>query len=84
MKIKVRLVSLTSYKFLHEYSYRYFIPLKIFMAFILPVAIPVYFWNESLYYAIVSQWFVRYMLLLNFTWSVNSAAHLWGNRPYDR
>jgi len=21
---------------------------------------------------------------LNFTWSVNSAAHLWGSRPYDK
>ena len=27
---------------------------------------------------------MRYCLVLNFTWLVNSAAHMWGNRPYDK
>jgi stearoyl-CoA desaturase (delta-9 desaturase) len=27
---------------------------------------------------------VRYVLGLNFTWLVNSAAHIWGKKPYDR
>ncbi|XP_011500717.1 PREDICTED: acyl-CoA Delta(11) desaturase-like [Ceratosolen solmsi marchali] len=66
------------------FAEKYFVPLKLLLAFVLPVLIPVYLWNESWYIAIVSQWFVRYMLLLNITWSVNSAAHLWGNRPYDK
>jgi stearoyl-CoA desaturase (delta-9 desaturase) len=26
----------------------------------------------------------RYVSLLNATWSVNSIAHLWGMRPYDK
>lgn len=26
----------------------------------------------------------RYVLSLNFTWSVNSAAHIWGYKPYDK
>lgn len=27
---------------------------------------------------------LRYVLVLNATWLVNSAAHMFGNRPYDR
>ena len=27
---------------------------------------------------------VRYVLSLHATWLVNSAAHLWGTRPYDK
>lgn len=26
----------------------------------------------------------RYVFSLNFTWLVNSAAHMWGNKPYDK
>lgn len=32
----------------------------------------------------MSQAVIRYVLSLNFTWLVNSAAHIWGNRPYDK
>lgn len=52
--------------------------------FIIPTAIPVYFWNESF----VNSWFVvamfRYCFVLNVTWLVNSAAHKFGGKPYDR
>jgi len=27
---------------------------------------------------------LRYCLLLNCTWLVNSVAHMWGYRPYDK
>ncbi|XP_065204291.1 acyl-CoA Delta-9 desaturase-like [Planococcus citri] len=27
---------------------------------------------------------LRYTWTLNMTWLVNSAAHMWGNKPYDR
>lgn len=51
--------------------------------FIIPTMIPMYLWNESF----VNSWFVatmfRYVFTLNMTWLVNSAAHKWGNRPYD-
>ena len=51
--------------------------------FIVPTMIPMYLWNESF----VNSWFVgsmfRYVFTLNMTWLVNSAAHKWGNRPYD-
>ena len=56
---------------------RYFIPLKLLLCFYIPCAVPVYFWGESWFWAFISQALVRYVFGLNFTWSVNSVAHLW-------
>lgn len=65
-------------------TFRYFIPLKVLFCFLLPTMIPVYLWDETWYNSFMSQAVVRYVLSLNFTWLVNSAAHIWGNRPYDK
>ena len=27
---------------------------------------------------------MRYVIVLNITWTVNSIAHMWGNKPYDK
>lgn len=62
---------------------KYFIPLKILCCFVLPTVIPVYLWNEDWLVAILSQVFFRYVFTLNSTWLVNSAAHMWGNKPYN-
>lgn len=52
--------------------------------FILPTLIPMMCWNESF----MNAWFVatmfRWCFLLNVTWCVNSAAHKFGGRPYDK
>ncbi|KAI9579170.1 acyl-CoA Delta(11) desaturase-like [Glossina fuscipes] len=52
--------------------------------FILPTVIPMYMWNESF----INSWLVptlfRWCFLLNATWCVNSAAHKFGGRPYDK
>lgn len=53
------------------------------VCFLLPTIAPVYLWNESW----INSWFVatmfRWVFILNVTWLVNSAAHYWGERPYD-
>nr|XP_046476414.1 acyl-CoA Delta-9 desaturase-like isoform X1 [Neodiprion pinetum] len=51
---------------------------------IIPVAVPVILWGETMLHAILAQCFIRYVIVLNSTWSINSAAHLWGYRPYNR
>ncbi|XP_055371723.1 acyl-CoA Delta-9 desaturase-like [Condylostylus longicornis] len=52
--------------------------------FILPTFIPCYFWGETF----ANSWFVatmfRYTFTLNVTWLVNSAAHKFGGKPYDK
>ncbi|EDW16357.1 acyl-CoA Delta-9 desaturase [Drosophila mojavensis] len=61
----------------------YFILMPL-ACFILPTVAPMYFWGESF----VNAWFVatmfRWCFILNVTWLVNSAAHKFGGRPYDR
>lgn len=53
------------------------------LCFMVPAHVPWYFWGENYYYS----WYVtlfRYTLSLHFTWLVNSAAHIWGTKPYDK
>ncbi|XP_058810729.1 acyl-CoA Delta-9 desaturase-like [Phymastichus coffea] len=66
------------------FAEKYFVQLKLLTCFVLPVLFAVYAFDEDWYPAIITQWFLRYSLLLNITWSVNSAAHLWGVKPYDK
>ncbi|CAL8145713.1 unnamed protein product [Orchesella dallaii] len=62
---------------------KYFKWLTLLISFVGPWFIPVRMWGED---KLVS-WNVvlmRYMLTLNATWCVNSVAHFWGDKPYDR
>ncbi|XP_025830434.1 acyl-CoA Delta(11) desaturase-like isoform X2 [Agrilus planipennis] len=58
--------------------------LKLMMCFFAPSVVPHVFWGETWYWSVYSQAVCRYVLNLNFTWLVNSIAHMWGNRPYDK
>ncbi|KAF2893319.1 hypothetical protein ILUMI_12875 [Ignelater luminosus] len=58
--------------------------LYVIFAMALPIAIPVYLWDETYLNSLFISYFGRYILLLNITWSVNSAAHLWGTKPFDK
>ncbi|XP_068736827.1 stearoyl-CoA desaturase 5-like isoform X2 [Montipora capricornis] len=51
---------------------------------IIPAIVPGYFWNESLLNAFMICYAFRYAFTLNATWCVNSFAHLWGSKPYDK
>ncbi|XP_071440119.1 acyl-CoA Delta-9 desaturase-like [Hetaerina americana] len=63
---------------------KYYIPLMVIACFVVPTVVPIYCWDESF----TCSWFVatlfRYAFTLNATWLVNSAAHFWGNKPYDK
>lgn len=54
------------------------------MCFGVPMLVPWYLWGESLWVAYFVPGLLRYTIVLNATWLVNSAAHIWGNRPYDQ
>ncbi|KAG6802466.1 acyl-CoA Delta(11) desaturase isoform X1 [Apis mellifera caucasica] len=61
---------------------RLFYVLMPLLCFVIPVGVPCYFWNEQF----INSWYnnlARYVFCLNMTWLVNSAAHMWGMRPYD-
>lgn len=54
------------------------------MCFILPTFVPWYFWGETFKHSLYVATFLRYAIVLNATWLVNSVAHLYGYRPYDK
>lgn len=63
---------------------RVYYPAVVLFCFVIPTFVPWYFWGESLWNTFfICGWF-RLVLALNVTWFVNSAAHMWGNKPYDR
>lgn len=63
---------------------RYYKLSVLLMCFFVPISVPWYLWGESLWVAYFIPALLRYTLVLNATWLVNSAAHMWGNRPYDK
>ncbi|KAJ4438247.1 hypothetical protein ANN_14186, partial [Periplaneta americana] len=54
------------------------------LCFVIPAWIPVYFWGEDPWVSWYVASIMRYTLSLNGTWLVNSAAHMWGTKPYDK
>lgn len=50
----------------------------------MPAWVANYFWGESFKTAFFVASIFRYVVTLNVTWLVNSAAHIWGNHPYDK
>lgn len=63
---------------------KYYLLIMPFCCFVIPTMVPVYLWGETW----TNAWFVatlfRFTFTLNMTWLVNSAAHMWGLRPYDK
>lgn len=54
-----------------------------FMCFAVPTYICKYGWGENAYYAFLVAGCLRYMWVKHCTFLVNSAAHLYGDHPYD-
>ncbi|KAJ8966900.1 hypothetical protein NQ317_010171 [Molorchus minor] len=59
-------------------------PLFAIFNVILPVAIPVYFWNETIWNSFWINFNTRFTITLNIAFFVNSVAHMWGQKPYDK
>jgi len=55
----------------------------LFMCFVFPAQIAQNFWGENFWNAFFVAGGLRYVVVLHFTWLVNSAAHLYGDHPYD-
>ena len=55
----------------------------LYMSYIFPGHVASYMWGETFWPAVWTAGALRYCCVLHFTWCVNSAAHLWGDHPYD-
>lgn len=53
------------------------------MCFIMPGYV-VTWWGDSFWYGVWVAGALRYVSVLHFTWCVNSLAHIYGERPYDK
>ncbi|KAI1283695.1 Stearoyl-CoA desaturase 5 [Halotydeus destructor] len=62
---------------------KYYLPLYLSFTIVLPSLVPVVMWNESVWFSFLSVYVLRYVINLHITWFVNSAAHMFGERPYD-
>ncbi|XP_015432262.1 PREDICTED: stearoyl-CoA desaturase 5-like [Dufourea novaeangliae] len=62
---------------------KYYGFIMTWLCFVFPTLVPVYVWNETWYVSIHAT-LIRYVWSLHATFSVNSFAHMWGNRPYNR
>jgi stearoyl-CoA desaturase (delta-9 desaturase) len=54
----------------------------LYMCFVMPAQVATY-WGEDFWNAFYVAGALRYCVVLHFTWLVNSAAHLYGDHPYD-
>lgn len=63
---------------------RYYLLSITIFCFVIPTLVPYLLWSESLYNSFYICSLLRYVVTLHATWLVNSAAHMWGRRPYDK
>ncbi|UYV83573.1 SCD [Cordylochernes scorpioides] len=63
---------------------KFYVPLVVLFNVLVPMFLPHYCWEQDLWSAFWGIVIARYTISLHFTWLVNSAAHTWGQRPFDR
>ena len=64
-------------------QHKYYLTFFFTFAFIIPTTVPALFWMESIKIGFFIS-VLRYVCVLHFTWLVNSAAHMFGMKPYDK
>ncbi len=73
-----------NYNFSGRHRFRFYVPLVVLFCFVMPTAVPVLMWGENVWTAFFVAAVFRYVFTLNVTWTVNSIAHFYGSRPYDK
>lgn len=68
---------------MNPFCFRNYLSLVLLFCFLLPSYIPV-LWGENLWNAFYVCVLLRYTFTLHVTWMVNSVAHMWGTKPYDK
>jgi len=56
---------------------------NLFWCFFMPGLVASFGWGESFWNGFFVPGALRYVYVLHCTWLVNSAAHMWGDHPYD-
>jgi len=61
------------------YQHKFYIPLVIIFAIILPTIVPYFIWNEKLLTSFLVCVVIRTVNVMHHLFTVNSIAHIWGN-----
>jgi stearoyl-CoA desaturase (Delta-9 desaturase) len=64
------------------FQHKYYLPLVLILGFIAPIWLACYM-GEFFHVAFTGHIF-RYLVGLHLVWMINSGAHLWGYKPYDK
>lgn len=67
-----------------DFVRRHYMKMMPILCFVIPTVIPVYFWNETWLNSFMIPTILRYTIGINVVWSINSFAHTFGYRPYDK
>jgi stearoyl-CoA desaturase (Delta-9 desaturase) len=64
------------------FQHKYYLPLAIILGFIVPQWLACYFGEpfHTVWYGHIT----RYLIGLHLVWLINSGAHLWGYKPFDK
>ncbi|XP_028521409.1 acyl-CoA Delta-9 desaturase-like [Apis cerana] len=62
---------------------KYYEVIMLTLCFAMPILVPILVWDETWFISVHAA-LIRYVWSLHATFVVNSFAHMWGNRPYNR
>lgn len=62
---------------------KYYLIMMPLLAFLFPTVLAHHVFGLTYWYSFVSFGVLRYVMSLHITWLINSAAHTFGNRPFD-
>lgn len=65
-------------------QHRNYYPSVAIFCFLIPTMIPYLCWGETLYNSFYICGLLRYVFTLHSIWLINSVAHMYGRRPYDK
>lgn len=67
-----------------SFQHKYYFAVMPVCAILLPLVIPMYFWGETLHNSFYISVMLRWVFGIHCTWLINSAAHFYGDKPYDK
>ncbi|XP_031334530.1 acyl-CoA Delta(11) desaturase-like [Photinus pyralis] len=67
-----------------RFQRKYYIILVTVLCLFIPTFVPWYFWNEDIWVSWFTTTMFRLCVSLHITFMINSVAHIWGTKPYDK
>ncbi|GBL95861.1 Stearoyl-CoA desaturase 5 [Araneus ventricosus] len=67
-----------------RFNRKYYYPMWVLFCLVLPTIVPVYFWGEKWLDSFCVAGALKYVFQLHSTFTINSVAHKYGYRPFDK